>query len=340
MVSEKELKELGVVNWSVPAKDFEKADLLLGNGFSLNLKGHFDYKSLFEEFIESCEPSTRKIFRSLGTNNFELIQESLISTKRVNKLFSIKDNENKIDDAISSLKNGLIKSVRKNHPLASQIDFNHQLHNLSLQLNDFGDIFTLNYDLFLYHIIMQMKKESDKRNEDAPYSDFFWGGELGEPFKQFMGYDEYNRKYVYYLHGALFLFKIPPNTFKLKRGDSEELVSMIGDAINNGHMPLFVSEGSYKEKLKAIERSTYLSFCYETLEGSINKLVIFGSSLSNQDAHIIDAIKYRGNNRELAIAIHIGNKSKGDLEKEIKRLKDRFKSHKIYFFDSETIFKF
>ena len=187
---------------------------------------------------------------------------------------------------------------------------------------------------------MQMKDESDKRNADAPYSDFFWGGEPDEQFKQFMGYDEYNRKYVYYLHGALFLFRIPPDTFKLKRGDSKELVSMIGDAINNGNMPLFVSEGKYKEKLKAIERSDYLSFCYKRLEESNNKLVIFGSSLSPQDTHIFNAINYRKNSRELAIAVHIGDKSRNALEREITRLETKFRRHRRYFFNSETIFKF
>lgn len=340
MVSEKQLKELGVKNWLDLANDFVGADLLLGNGFSLNLAGHFDYKSLFTVFLNNCNPMERKIFKSFGTNNFEIIQESLISTKKVNSLFGIKDKGNKIDDAINCLKNGLIKSIGETHPKASKIDFN-QLHNLSLQFNNFGDIFTLNYDLFLYHIVMQIKDESDKNNVYAPYSDFFWGGEPDEQFKQFMGYDEYERNHVYYLHGALFLFRIPPDTFKLKRGGvSKELVTMIGDEINNGNIPLFVSEGRYKEKLKAIERSDYLGFCYGSLEESQNKLVIFGSSLLPQDTHIVNAINHRRNKRELALSVHVGTKSSNELESEIKRIKAKFIGHKIDFYNSETIFNF
>jgi len=339
MPSEKQLKALGIENWSALAKNFNGADLLLGNGFSINLAGHLKYKTLFAEFLKSCKSNERGIFKNFGTNNFEVIQESLISTKKVNTLFSITDKEHKINNAINILKNGLIKSIGKTHPQASKINFN-QLHNLSLQLNDFGDIFTLNYDLFLYHIIMQMKDESDKQNKDVPYSDYFWN-KYDKQFMQFMGYDDYPHKHVYYLHGALFLFKIPPNTFKLRRGDvPKELVAMIGEAITRGTMPLFVSEGDSKEKSKAIERSNYLSFCHESLEISENKLVIFGSSLSYQDTHIANAINYKKNKRELAIAIHIGNKSNNDLEKEVKRLNAKFKSHKIWFFDSETIFKF
>ena len=263
MVSEKQLKELGVKNWSDLANDFVGADLLLGNGFSINLAGHFNYKSLFEEFLKCCKPSARRIFESFGTNNFELIQEILINAKKVNELFDIAENDSRIDDAIELLKNGLIQSMRNTHPSRSKIDWN-QLKQLSTQFDIFGNIFTLNYDLFLYHLILQMKDKSDAEQRYAPYSDYFWGGKDNEPFKKFMDYDEYRRNHVYYLHGALFLFKIPPDTLKLKRGgDSKELVTMIGNIVAEGIMPLFVSEGTYKEKLKTIERSSYLGFCYE-----------------------------------------------------------------------------
>ena len=186
-----------------------------------------------------------------------------------------------------------------------------------------------------------MKNKFEEERKAAPYSDYCWGEYDDEQFKQFVGYDDYHDKHVYYLHGALCLFKITPDTLKLKRGDApKELVEMIGDVVNRGIMPLFVSEGNYKEKMKAIERSNYLSFCYENLEKSKNKLVIFGSSLSSQDVHIAKAIRYKKNNRKLAISIHISNKSVNELKREIKRLKAKFISHKIYFFNSETIFKF
>jgi hypothetical protein len=186
-----------------------------------------------------------------------------------------------------------------------------------------------------------MKDESDKNNVPAPYSDYFWGGKPEEQFKHFMDYDTYHPKHLYYLHGALFIFSNPPDTLKLKRSqDSKELVAMIGDVINEGTMPLFVSEGNYKEKLKTIERSNYLSFCYENLEHSENNLVIFGSSMSAQDTHIVNAINYKRNKRRLAIAVYIGDKSKNDLEKEVQSLREKFKNHKISFFNSETIFDF
>ena len=104
MLNEKHLKELNVLNWASLAKDFEGADLLLGNGFSLNITGHFAYESLFEEFLKLCTPSNRRIFSSFKTNNFERIQEILIDARKVNELFKIATEDSRIDDAIQTLK--------------------------------------------------------------------------------------------------------------------------------------------------------------------------------------------------------------------------------------------
>jgi len=71
MLNEKQLKEIGVLNWASLAKDFEGSDLLLGNGFSLNITGHFAYESLFGEFLKLGTPSDRRIFRSFKTRNFD-----------------------------------------------------------------------------------------------------------------------------------------------------------------------------------------------------------------------------------------------------------------------------
>ena len=185
-----------------------------------------------------------------------------------------------------------------------------------------------------------MKDEAEKNQVPFPCSDYFWG-EHDERFKQFMGSDVQHEMHFHYLHGALFLFKYPPDTCKLKRADDfKELKDMIGDVINEGTMPLFVSEGSSKEKLKTIERSDYLSFCLRKLKKSRNTLVVFGIFFSKNDAHIVNAITWSKPKREIAISIHIGEKSKSDLTTEIERLTAKFKSHKISFYDSSTIFSF
>ena len=74
MLDEGQLKAIGIKKWSALAENFKEADLLLGNGFSSNITGHFDYDSLFNKFLNSRNDREKRIFRSFKTNNFERIQ--------------------------------------------------------------------------------------------------------------------------------------------------------------------------------------------------------------------------------------------------------------------------
>jgi hypothetical protein len=141
MTEDNYLSRLGIVNWSTLSEKFNNADLLLGNGFSINL-GRFNYKNLFDEFLKSLTDDEREIFKSFKTNNFEFIQEKLLSAKEINKLFSIEDINGDIDNATNLLKKGLIKSIQKNHPTHDQINWK-QLQSLSTQISNFKDIYTL-----------------------------------------------------------------------------------------------------------------------------------------------------------------------------------------------------
>jgi hypothetical protein len=69
------------------------------------------------------------------------------------------------------------------------------------------------------------------------------------------------------------------------------LLEKINKVIENyNRLPIFVSEGDSNKKLETIYNNRYLNFCYDHLKRSKNNLLIFGSSLSNNDKHIIDAI--------------------------------------------------
>jgi len=56
-------------------------------------------------------------------------------------------------------------------------------------------------------------------------------------------------------------------------------------------VPLFVSEGSSDDKRKSIRYSDYLSFCHEQLMAHKDALCLFGHSLSEQDQHLINALR-------------------------------------------------
>lgn len=326
-----------IVPWSQIAKGFYKADLLLGNGFSLNIGGHFNYVSLFKKFIDSCNRKERRIFESFNTNNFELILEKLSDAVYVNKAFDIEYSQ--IETAIDQLKTGLITAIKDNHPRNNKLD-KDQLKRIALQLKDFDDIFTLNYDLFLYHIIMMVLDESKATKDKVKaYSDYFWGS-YNSDFKKFEDHQDYDYKRLYYLHGALFIFMESYEfTLKLIRGDENtELIEQIENTIQNDMIPLFVTEGSPEEKLEAINQSKYLQFALSNFKNSNNKLVIFGCSLSSSDDHIVKAIN--NNKRDLAISIHINRKTDTELIQTQQFYVDKFPESNINFFDSDTLFQF
>jgi len=336
MLSENELAKLGILGWSVLADQFTGSDLLLGNGFSLNITPRLHYDSLFDEFLAKCSPKNRRIFESFETTNFEFILEKLSNAKDVNEIFRIRTAE--IEDAIDCLKGGLIDTIEAVHPRWAETD-QQQLERIALQLYRFEDVFTLNYDLYLYRIILILN-DRHRRGENArPYSDYFWEG-YDEQFLHFSPSTEFEGyRHPYYLHGALFLFKESFHDLKLRKADSsEELIELIGDSIKEGRMPLFVSEGTHEQKWEAISRSSYLRFALEKLENSEKRLVIFGTSLSDPDKHIVDAINQT--KRDLAVSIHIGTKSKDEVKSAEFSIRSKFPGHKVEFFNSNTLFDF
>src|SRR5262249_40577295 len=118
-------------------------------------------------------------------------------------------------------------------------------------------VYTTNYDLLLYWSIM---------DESKIFKDFFWGKWATAPDEAHFDltdtdlWDEKCTK-ILFLHGALHLYRSKASTFKKIGGDRGSLLEQFdvrGDAI-----PLFISEGTSKDKLSAIKRDDYLSFAYE-----------------------------------------------------------------------------
>lgn len=340
------LQELGVVSWEEISANFKGADLLLGNGFSLNFSHLLNYDSLFEEFLRACDPDDAKMFRHFETTNFERIQEQLLDAKKVNTIFGLPTKP--IESAIQKLREGLITSIESNHPRAHGIDDNALLR-VSEALDPFEDVYTFNYDLFLYRIIMKSVARANRTTGIRKHNDYFWH-EQSEEFLEFMDSDIYKNKHVYYLHGALFLFPGDRfdyhNDLKLRRGDEsfDELIEIVSSKIKVGKFPLFVSEGKHEEKLRAIFDSPYLRFAYRELEKSERALIVYGWSMQDQDKHILQILKPKRNQklkrRRIAVSVHVDEKTQEKLAEEIAFLKARLSGHNTVFFDSSTLFAF
>jgi hypothetical protein len=70
------------------------------------------------------------------------------------------------------------------------------------------------------------------------------------------------------------------------------LLDTITRAWSSGqYVPVFVSEGTSKQKLAAIHRSHYLTNVYEWVLPDLGKnLVVYGWSFDDRDQHLLDAI--------------------------------------------------
>lgn len=338
MVSEKELERNNIISWEKIQPRYTSPDLLLGNGFSLQFSNNFSYNSLFEIFLEKCNQTHKNLFRQFETSNFELIQKYLKYALKVNTILGLSTTE--IITAIEQLKNGLIQTIEQVHPRNDEIDFN-QLENIALQLQSFGNIYTTNYDLYLYHIIMKSKDISRiKKGKYIAYQDYFWGNQAPNGFKQFMTYQNYNYKDVFYLHGSLFLFRKNSLDIKLITNNFSELISEISNEIRDDNFPTFISEGSGKDKLVNIRNNTYLTFCLDKLRSSNNPIIIFGNTLGDFDNHILKAIKQRP--KDIIYCIYCGDdRPINNINKEKLDFLTKFNDYtnQIEFVNSSTLFK-
>jgi len=336
MIDERVLLDNKIYPWSVFRSKLNKPDLLLGNGFTLQFSSKLSYDSLFKIFLSKCNPNFVDLFKSFGTTNFELILKYLTTSHKINSILSI--NSDKIRDAINELKEGLIKSIEQIHPRNSEIDFDI-LNNIAEKLDYFGDIYTTNYDLYLYHILM-LTIDISKNRRFIAYQDYFWGNRAPDGFNQFMDYQDYEYKNIFYLHGALFIYQDNGEEIKLlKRRQNEELIEAISYQIRKGNFPIFVSEGDARDKIKSINSSRYLRFCLDSLADKNSTIVIFGNALHEIDLHIIEAIKE--NSRDIIYCIYINDRSIESVLEEKHKFLGKFEHYKksIEFVDSRSIFE-
>jgi hypothetical protein len=336
MISEEELQRHNIIKWSLIQPRYTKPNLLLGNGFSLQFSNRFSYNSLFEIFLENCDETHHRLFTEFGTTNFELIQKYLNYALKVNGILDLSTEE--INTAIEQLKNGLIKTIEEVHPRIHDIDLD-QLENVAQQLSEFGDIYTTNYDLYLYHIIMKSIDISQSQKGYIAYQDYFWGNQAPVGFKQFMSYQNYNYKDIFYLHGSLFIFREDLVDTKLLRTDENtELIDLIADQIRNDKIPTFITEGSGNDKLKSITNNNYLSFCLKQLTNSEKPIIVFGNGLGDFDNHILKAIKQKP--KDIIYSIYCGERTMDDINAEKFNFLSKFNNYpkEIEFINSATLF--
>lgn len=267
-----------------------KRHLLLGNGFSIALKPKiFTYGSLLENADFSNAPDAASLFKTLGTQDFEIVIKHLMDAVRVIGIYrpDLKDTIAKLKADAEVVKDALVTAVAKRHPdLPRDIEAKHYAACRSF-LYQFEHIYTLNYDVMLYWTMMQ----SEVDEVDLHPDDGFRHPE-GDPDLPYVSWQEGQRATVHYLHGGLHLFDAGTEMIKYTWSKTNvPIVEQIRSALNENRYPIFVAEGTSQSKIDKILHNAYLHKSLRSFESCCDNskacIVIFGHSLADNDAHVL-----------------------------------------------------
>lgn len=315
-----------------------KPALLLGNGASLAVWEKFQYASLFDMACDTSKllhlsKEDREVFRHLDdTRNFEQVLSSLAVAKRINQICGLETWQ--ISERYENIRNCLFAAVSEIHlPYANLRDEVKQA--IRAELGDYKAVFTTNYDLTVYWSYM---------NDQKPFKDFFWGsgGEnVFDPGDAAL-FDE--TTVIYYMHGALHLYKGKDN-YTYKHVSLDSGASLLELIRKSKEIPLFISEGSSRDKKAAILDNSYLAFAYRRFCENRVPLVVFGQSLNEEyDNHIVEAIqRMRGygkttatNVAKFAVAFSVYPGNDVRIVRFKARMMELFHDKQLHFFDSRT----
>lgn len=324
--------------------------LLLGNGFSMSYdSGIFSYNAL-SKFLENLENDIlQKLFQIIKTSNFELLMEQLDNVAQIAEVFGAdKTVVQNIRKATETLKENLIDAIKELHPEHVFALPDEKSKACASFLNEYlannGNIFTTNYDLLLYWVLMRNQmdrigdgfgRETDETDEwiepeDREWSELRWGKNS-------------DTQSIYYVHGALHLFDTGINVIKEEYTSEHVLLENVKARMAEKEYPIFVTAGNGEEKLSHIRHNRYLSYCYDKLSNIDGSLICFGFGFGNYDEHIIAAINKAAKKRKdengnwlpFLMSVYIGIYSDSDIE-HIKSIERKFKVP-VRLFDVRTV---
>ncbi len=308
-----EIQELG---WS---------DLLLGNGFSINIHNGFDYRNLKDVACRAAVgqtllPESQALFNAYQTTNFEDILKSIYHALQVDEALGLRQVNN-IDVVYQNVKNSLASAVNYAHVPEGFSSAN----DIATELAAFENVFTTNYDLIPYWSIMS--------RGTGGFRDFFWGAPFDSNNVEVWG----NATCIHYLHGGLHLVENAEGETVKRRSNGLASLRDLFDLTEPDIFPLFITEGHWSKKLSRIKRNDYLSFCLAKFISAHSNLLVLGHSLhAEYDLHIVDAIKSSGR-RRVAVSVWPGLSEIEIIEFKVRLLREMVGTNiRLYFFDSTT----
>ncbi len=314
--------------------------LLLGNGASIALWPDFEYKSLHQIATSKGTLQTAgPLFTLLGTTDFEHVLLACWHAYLVNSV--IPPLSPNITQVYQEVREALIGAVHQVHPDPANIATDLQL--IGSFASRFATVLTFNYDITLYWAMQEFNNANGQWFKDA-----FINGEFD------LNWQVYRNRYgnaagatlVFYAHGSLALVRdaygveTKLTAFHLAPGTQSPLLNTIMNSWRAGtHLPLFVSEGTSREKMASIRRSPYLSTVYDQVLVALgDNIVVYGLSFSSNDQHILNAIK-RNAPRQMAISVYgrmPGNEQQAYCYRVMAEMRSHMPSTQVLFFNSTS----
>lgn len=272
--------------WSDVRQRVQFTGLLVGNGASCAVWPAFSYPSLLgvaqhENANHRLTARDIQLFNLFQTSNFEQVLSALMVAGEVNEVFG-QPREDQVA-SYGSIQRALIEAVRTKHVPWQQVP-HAVLQAIRDAIRPYEFVYSTNYDLLLYWAVML--------DNQGGFKDYFWAEHFDPNDVGIRG----NPSLVLYLHGGLHLYRTTAGrTGKRAAAPGANLLDIFGSAVptHPDAVPLFVSEGTASDKLRAIYRSDYLSFSYSKLREHHGALCVFGHSLADSDSHIVNAIRHR-----------------------------------------------
>lgn len=309
--------------WPNLATRFSKAALLCGNGLSINVWPAFDYGSLFDHAHDGG--LTAEDLALFGeTENFERVLSDLNTAIRVNE--TLGQPLGPIYTRYRSIQRGLGHAVRAVHLIRSQVP-DTTLKDIRDELLGYEWIFSTSYDLLLYWAM-------GCGGSFKPFIDHFRGPRL--EFDPNRADVHVGQVPVYFLHGALHLVVSGSGaTWKLRRGEIQSVLDQFGEPIDGDPQarPLLVTEGTARDKLRAIDGNIYLAHSLQKLRSIELPLVVFGSSLGAHDDHLVDAVN---EHPQRAVAVSQLPGARRFLAAQQADIYARLETDELWFFDATT----
>jgi len=319
--------------------------LLLGNGFSIAYDSKiFSYNALYD-FIEKLDDDDlKKILSVIETKNFEVVMQYLDQFSALIDAFGGNaDLKTRVDAASSKLKASLLDAVKALHPehvfKVSDKQSKACAEFLKTFLNTGGKVYSTNYDLLLYWVLMRnevdghidgcgrelLNPDEVEKGEDPEWSELLWGKNRAE-------------QNVFYLHGALQFFDAGASIVKEEYDAYNYLLQKITARMDDGEYPIFVTAGNGRQKLTHIRHNRYLTYCFDDLCEAEGSIVTFGFRFGDQDEHIIEAINAAARRppKEKLWSVYIGVYSEED-QAHVEQIAGKFRKCKLHVYDAKTV---